>query len=1604
MFQECLTFGRVLALNILIDSLLPTFMLFTTILSYSNNLPIRNTYWIISKQYCNYSINNDGGRSPDLLLSSKDGFSSNGVSPRHSVSSNSSNGSTISNTKVNSLSTKTDKKTGFQKLTRLLSNNSNGKVSNTINWKGTSGQQQQQHHHSNQSQAPLVIVKESHNISDSSCFFWNHHKNQNKLKRTGSVDSMLSHVGGSSNVDQSMTTTTATKNENDTNQSTSHKQSSSGSSWHTPNRLLKASPVFSTKSSTYYLGSEIPVPSSTVLLPPAPSSPGPITNHGSSFYGTRSGVHKIPGKRQMSIDINAMPVETLKKSDRKRWEKLSKFNFDQQALFSAVENENFERTQLVVQTTDVDLNSTNSDGFTPLDISLMLLNIPIIKYLQSCGAKEISNRVAKRERHLCQLLNEAERCVHDLTNCSRQSSIGNGSLSSALLKEKERQLVFWERQPPPPPLSVHVEVKGATSLLVHYFPPIRLQEKRNIITKYKIDWSDNSFETVLGSVEINNLASKHEYVIENLESERCYQVRIASSNCKAWRSIDRKASTFSSSDRVMEIDDLFRQIINSKQVTENELKRLSIDTEAGAALPPSSLQSQKRVRKSIKNFFGAANKFQRVMKRGIFFASLIYHEHRVLVTNDEVLPIIEIDDIYPSTLQNDFYWLLKIACTWDDIKMFRRDMEKSQSSVAHFRTRILLAIEQMQSSLGLSDLGQLFYKPLRDSEGTVVLCTIRALSDPKQISCLSLRWLPLVKLHKRMYQQQQAAQSQQQAILQKESFSERVSDSGISLGGCEYSPRLIGNILVRDDRISSSIASQLYLSTLQQQKEVIESKVDSGSTYGNYLNANSPTPSINQSDNQSVGMISPIHSNRANHLSQLFQLAINGQQSSNVSSLTNPITIQKLTFSEKLSFQQLLKFLQMLSQTAGHFLQSIGVTDGEHADAHRLYSLEVIELSSDVSLILLLPPVDEVCSMFNHSDSLNQVPNLIYLPLKIFELIHMNTYQPNFTGRYSRISAMLESDIMVAQQAQREAFSSAEVKTAKARVNQLQEFQTQLDEYCRSMRWIMDVVAFARDRQLAAGIPLFDVQYTLNCVDKQLLEEDNDDRLFHVPAISLSTPSDHPIINIQSECNSTPSSPPAISPSPSSMGRRKSRDDSFLEEHHRLQNRFNSVHHHRFHNQYGCSHQKNGTAFPFHCDSLESGCNDLDQLLPANMNPSVLVDTNATDNLPNMGSHYGLETMEGGCSSGASSETHDQNNEPPQAAKEDNEYSKSSFSLQTEHIVGFSQPRGSLMVDKSLLEDMRRCVSASKLIERTGSDDSPNSISTPPPSNHAGLIHRRMTSAANYFFTNDCDDIDTESINPPSDHHRPSVNSIDSFSEMSIGGSQISLISSSHNQSIDIDYCNVPMFSNSKPTEFGEIYRPLSRLLMLSNENLDQPPLFEEEEEEMPIPERLVKQQSIENENKMNESNVESINPINVQLDIPQLRIWSDSTESIPKKLEEEFLASETIDLNIPEPETELTSVESENSPNLIEVDSNLSFFNDNFIDLLSNYVQPESTSTEMLSKPIIPNQNKPSIKLNKMFYSGDSSISKKKNFEINLQQNDKRLNQLHYRNDDNFQ
>ena len=115
-------------------------------------------------------------------------------------------------------------------------------------------------------------------------------------------------------------------------------------------------------------------------------------------------------------------------------------------------------------------------------------------------------------------------------------------------------------------------------------------------------------------------------------------------------------------------------------------------------------------------------------------------------------------------------------------------------------------------------------------------------------------------------------------------------------------------------------------------------------------------------------------------------LSVVNQQSSrlNINQIQKP---QRLTFGQKMCFQQLTKFLQILSHTAAHFLQSIGIDEDKHLNINRIYTVEIIELDGQVSLILLLPPSDEVCSITQSDLDINQrFDDLLFLPLKIFEL------------------------------------------------------------------------------------------------------------------------------------------------------------------------------------------------------------------------------------------------------------------------------------------------------------------------------------------------------------------------------------------------------------------------------------------------------------------------------------------------------------------------------------------------------------------------------------------------------------------------------------------
>ena len=60
--------------------------------------------------------------------------------------------------------------------------------------------------------------------------------------------------------------------------------------------------------------------------------------------------------------------------------------------------------------------------------------------------------------------------------------------------------------------------------------------------------------------------------------------------------------------------------------------------------------------------------------------------------------------------------------------------------------------------------------------------------------------------------------------------------------------------------------------------------------------------------------------------------------------------------------------------------------DEDEAVSHRIYDLEVIELSPEISFLILVPPAEGVCSVPGHSDKLDNKPELLSLPVQVFEM------------------------------------------------------------------------------------------------------------------------------------------------------------------------------------------------------------------------------------------------------------------------------------------------------------------------------------------------------------------------------------------------------------------------------------------------------------------------------------------------------------------------------------------------------------------------------------------------------------------------------------------
>ncbi|XP_077594883.1 ankyrin repeat and fibronectin type-III domain-containing protein 1 isoform X1 [Stigmatopora nigra] len=706
-------------------------------------------------------------------------------------------------------------------------------------------------------------------------------------------------------------------------------------------------------------------------------------------------------------------------------------------LFEAVEQQDLDTVQILLcqlSAEELDLNTANSQGLTPLDIAVMTNNTPIAKLLLKAGGREGPHfgMVEKREAHLETLVAEAEQRAADL--CARAQKDGL-SLEAC---HKDKQLRAWEwrcklykrmksgfqqARTPEAPSLVRLSVSSSTTLTVTFQEPHNLNS--TVVTKYKVEWSCLKDCSILaGEMLLENLQSL-KCTISNLTTGRLYYVRISAYNMKGWGPPACSLPPSAAPSNWRECNGREPRRRSHVEVMERLLQQVRATHSHYCCGDPSKLQNTSRkqsVSRSLKHLFNSSNKFVKTLKRGIYLAAVFYHKDSLLVTAEDMIPIVEVDDSYSSSLMQDFLWFTKLSCMWEDIRWLRSStsVSMSSSSTLQARHKMLNAAGQLQNLLGTHNLGRVHYEPIKDRHGNVLLVTVR--DAESQHSLFSGKWMQVAKL-----------QSQRKSL----STPEEPYALDILI-------ITIQDIVAYQRRSTQRLAPGLYLGYLKLSSSVDQIRVLVSQRTPNMLCHSR----VRENSNVSKEEWDWIRS-----LSETGDKDPSGEEVRPRSESHAPLLYYEL----QTAIKSLLKNLNLPLHQARHF---------------RLYSQEVVELGHGVCFLLLLPAADDVCSAPGQSNPYTPLSGFLHLPLQMFELVHFSTYKEKFINLYCRLSSVLDLDALITQQALREAITDVEVASAKQRHQLILDYIQQLDETRRDLRWLTDALQYARYKHPRGGVPV----------------------------------------------------------------------------------------------------------------------------------------------------------------------------------------------------------------------------------------------------------------------------------------------------------------------------------------------------------------------------------------------------------------------------------------------------------------------------------------------------------------------------------------------------
>ncbi|XP_028845855.1 ankyrin repeat and fibronectin type-III domain-containing protein 1 isoform X2 [Denticeps clupeoides] len=749
------------------------------------------------------------------------------------------------------------------------------------------------------------------------------------------------------------------------------------------------------------------------------------TSSVSSPSAARRLYRNLSGK--FRVGTTGLEDNALSGRDKDRLCKSSVFQ-GAEALFEAVEHQDLDMVQSLLShfsPEELDLNTPNSEGLLPLDIAIMTNNTPMAKLLLCAGAKESPHFVSLEGRaiHLETLVREAEQRVAELV--SRVT--GEGPDEREELKAWEWKLRLYRRMetgfhhssPPDAPSKVCLSVSSSSSLRVQFQEPLCVNSAT--VTKYKVGWSlSPSFSPLLGEMLIEDI-TQHQCDIISLVAGTYYYVQVSAHNMKGWGPVQMAVPACAAPSSWRDVDGRLPRQRGQKEALEKLFSQIRDGHRQCAC--HDQFKSAPHVRKhsvskSLRHLFQPSSKFVKSLKRGLYLTCILYRDDNVLVTPEDQIPIVEVDDSY-SSLTQDFLWFTKMSYLWEEVSWLQQCVSSAQSSCSctlQTRLKMLQAVEHLQSLLGTQDMGQVYFEPIRDKHGNALLVLLRDMGLCGGVE--SLRWTPLGKLQ----------------FLRK------------SLSSPEEPTALDILLITLHEKLAYHQCSRTLLSP---------------GLYLGYLKFFSTVEQIRVLVPQKLPNVLCHAKIRDNgHVSR--------EEWQSLQAVRSLEEVQKMSTDEQSAAHN---FMQELHWAAQGLLSQTNVPK-QQAQEFRISTQEVCEFGEGVSFLLLLPPCEDVCSAPGQNQPYSPRAGLITLPLQIFELVHFKAYNSAYITQFCRVSGLLGLESLMSQQALREAFSESELFAAKNKQQQVQEYIQQMEELWRDSRWIMDALQNARYKQPVGGISL----------------------------------------------------------------------------------------------------------------------------------------------------------------------------------------------------------------------------------------------------------------------------------------------------------------------------------------------------------------------------------------------------------------------------------------------------------------------------------------------------------------------------------------------------